>query len=311
LLLSVVTPVFNEEQTVEACYEEVRRVLLSVQSEFDYEHIFCDNYSSDTTLAILTSLAEKDRKVKVVAYSRNFGPFNSVFNGMLAAGGDLVVPFVPADLQDPPAVILEFLEKWRQGFDVVYGKRTNRQEPWLMRSFRTIYYKLVSSWANIQIPTNVGEFTLLTRQVVDSISQVDDYYPYLRGLIANAGFRFTTVSYTWEKRGGGRSKNNFFSLLDQGLNGLISFSKVPMRLMMLSGAVISSISILYSIYSLVLGLLFYQSLAQPGIQTLIVATFFLSGVVLFSLGLVGEYVAAIHAQVRKRPLVIERFRINF
>ena len=180
-----------------------------------------------------------------------------------------------------------------------------------MRSVRRWYYRLVSNMANITIPENVGEFQLVDRKVIAALRQFDDYYPYIRGMIAGCGFRTAGVEYTWLARQRGRSKNHLYHLVDQGLNGLISFTNVPMRLCLFAGFAIALLSLLVGLVSLIVNLVYFGQLAPPGIPTLIVALFFFSGVQLFFLGAIGEYVSAIHSQVRKRPLVIERERINF
>lgn len=311
LKLSIITPCFNEADNVIDCYETTKRTIETLLPEFDYEHIFCDNASTDGTGSILENLASKDQNVKVILHSRNFGPFNSMFNGLLASSGDLVIPFLPADLQDPPEVIPQFVAEWKKGFEVVYGVRKTREESFVLRGFRRIYYRLVNRWASIPIPENVGEFSLIIRQVVESLRDVQDYYPYVRGLIANAGFKSTSVPYTWKARKRGISKNNAYALIDQALNGIISFSNIPLRLLMFFGISLSVLAVGYSIVSLITALFRFGTVAQPGVQTLIVAVFFFSGVILFALGLMGEYLAAIHSQVRSRPLVIERKRINF
>ena len=309
--ISIVTPCLNELDSIENCYAAIRQIFDSDLREFDYEHIFCDNDSRDGTVEVLKKLAAADRRVKLILNSRNFGPFNSMFNGLRATSGDLIIPLFPADLQDPPDVIPRMVDSWRKGSDVVFGVRATREEAWFLRVVRSAYYRLVNRWANIYIPLNVGEFTLITRQVADSITQVDDYYPYLRGLIANAGFKTSSVSYVWRARSKGVSKNSIYRLVDQGLNGLISFTNIPMRLMMLFGGIISVFSVGYAFITFIWTLLARPELAAPGIQTLIVGMFFFSGLILFSLGVIGEYVSAIHFQVRRRPLVIERERVNF
>ena len=310
-LISVVTPCYNEELNVRECRDTVRDIFAQELPGYDYEHIFCDNASTDATLAELRALANEDPRVRVIANARNFGPFNSMFNGMLAARGDAVIPFLPADLQDPPQLIPEFVRRWEEGFEIVYGVRAQREESTALHAVRRAYYRLVSRFANMEIPLNAGEFTLIDRKVHDALRQCDDYYPYLRGLIANCGFRSTKVEYTWRARKRGFSKANTYALIDQGLNGLISFTNVPMRLVMFSGFAIAGLSILYAFATLVVNLIWFRELAAPGISTLIVALFFFSGVQLFVLGFLGEYISAIHFQVRKRPLVIERERYNF
>jgi polyisoprenyl-phosphate glycosyltransferase len=310
-LISVVTPCYNEEANVTDCYEAVKAVFEQKLPDYDYEHVFCDNASQDRTVEVLKGLAAKDRRVKIIVNSRNFGPFRSLFNGLMSTGGDAVVVFLPADLQDPPEVIPEFIQKRREGYEVVYGIRKQREESWIMRSIRRVYYRLVSRMANIQIPVDVGEFQLVDRKVVEALRQCDDYYPYVRGMIAGCGFRSAGVEYTWKARRRGLSRNSFYNLIDQGLNGMISFTNIPLRLCMFVGFIVAMLSFLYALVSLVLNIVYFQRLAEPGIPTLIVALFFFFGFQLLLFGILGEYIGAIHSQVRKRPLVVERERVNF
>src|SRR5262249_4814657 len=208
-------------------------------------------------------------------------------------------------------LIPEFVRRWEEGYEVVYGVRQTREEGRVMRGVRRLYYWTVSQFADIRIPQNVGEFQLVDRVIVDALRNCEDHYPYIRGMIANCGFRTTGVPYVWKARKRGFSKNRLYHLIDQGLNGLVSFTNVPLRLGMLAGFTIAGLSILYSLVMLVLHLVFFGGLAPPGIPTLIVALFFFSGVQLLFFGILGEYISAIHFQVRKRPLGIERERINF
>jgi glycosyltransferase involved in cell wall biosynthesis len=309
--ISVVTPCFNEGDNVVDCYEAVRRVFETQLPDYDLEHVFCDNASTDHTPEVLRSLAGKDRRVKVILNARNFGPFCSTFNGLMATSGDAVVVLLAADLQDPPELIPEFVKRWEQGYQVVYGIRNQREESFLMHRIRKLYYWMVSKFANIQIPPNVGEFQLVDRVIIRTLREFDDYYPYIRGMIANCGFRATGVEYTWKARKKGLSKNRLYHLVDQGLNGLVSFTKVPLRLCLLAGFLLAGLSIIYAFFSLIIHLVTVGPLAPPGIPTLIVAIFFFSGVQLFFFGILGEYICAIHFQVRRRPLVIEKERLNF
>lgn len=310
-LISVVTPCYNEEANVRTCRDAVRQVFQCELPGYDYEHIFCDNDSRDGTPRILAELAAEDRHVKVILNSRNFGPFRSMFNGILSTSGDAVLCFLPADLQDPPELIPKMVRHWEDGHEVVYGIRGQRKEGFLLRNIRRAYYRLVSRLADIEIPLNVGEFQLVDRCVVSALRDFDDYYPYVRGMIASCGFRSTSVEYTWNRRERGMSKNRLYHLIDQGLNGLVSFTNVPLRLCMFLGLLIACLTFFYGGAALLLNLIYYRELAPPGIPTLIVAVFFFSGIQLFFFGILGEYIGAIHSQVRKRPLVIERRRLNF
>jgi glycosyltransferase involved in cell wall biosynthesis len=232
-------------------------------------------------------------------------------NGLMSARGDGVLVYLPADLQDPPEMLPEFVRKWREGYEVVYGIRRNREEGPVLHSLRRAYYRLLRRIADVAIPVDVGEFQFVDRVVVDALRRHDDYYPYLRGMIANCGFRSAGIPYTCRARARGISKIRLYHLIDHGLNGLISFTKVPMRLCMFLGIGVALLSFLYSFVALAANLLFYRQLAPPGIPTLIVSVFFFSGLQLFCFGMLGEYCAAIHFQVRRRPLVIERERVNF
>ena len=309
-LVSVITPCFNEELNLEECHRALAAVFARELPDCELEHIFCDNASTDGSVEVLRRLAREDKAVKVVLNARNYGPFRSTFNGLRHARGDAVVVMLAADLQDPPEVIADFVREWRAGAEVVYGVRSQRDEHLLMRGIRKLYYRMVSRFAGIDIPLDVGEFQLVDRKVLEALLEHEDYYPYIRGMIANCGFRTKGVSYVWRARRRGMSKNRFYHLVDQGLNGLISFTNLPMRIAMFAGFAIALFSFVYAAATMVANLIAHGELTVPGIPTLIVALFFFGGVQLMFLGIIGEYVSAIHFQVRKRPLVVERERIN-
>ena len=309
-LISVVTPCYNEEDNLEDCARALRETFAKLLPDCRLEQIFCDNASTDGSEAVLRRMAAEDPSVKVVFNARNYGPFRSTFNGLTHATGDAVVVLFAADLQDPPEVIAEFVGEWRAGNDVVQGIRAQREESLLMRNVRRAYYRLVSRLSGIDIPIDVGEFQLIDRKVLEALLQHEDHYPYIRGMIANCGFRTKGLPYVWRARRKGFSKNRLYHLIDQGLNGVISFTNVPMRLAMFGGFAIAMVSFLYAFFTVVVNLVRHGELASPGIATLIVALFFFGGVQLMFLGLIGEYVSSIHSQVRKRPLVVERDTVN-
>jgi glycosyltransferase involved in cell wall biosynthesis len=309
--ISIVTPCFNEADNVEACRDAVAALFAPGAPLAGYarEHIFADNDSSDGTQDILRLLAANDPSMKVILNARNYGPFRSNFNALRAATGDAVVVFLPADLQDPAEMIPEFVKLWEGGVEVVAGARVNRQESLALRTCRAIFYRTVRSFSDIDIPVNVGEFQLLDRKVWEAVVSHDDHYPYIRGIIASVGFRRVIVPYTWAARRSGISKNNLPRLVDQALNGIFSFTNVPMRLCTFAGITMAMLCMIYATASV--GLYFiWPNLAPRGMMTLIVALFFLSGIQLAFMGILGEYVTSIHAQVRKRPLVVERERLN-
>jgi len=309
--ISIVTPCFNEQENVAACRAEVKALFDGPLQGYDHEHIFCDNRSTDGTVAELKRLAADDPQLKVIVNSRNFGPLASTFNGVLATSGDAVVVLLAADLQDPPAVIADMVRTWEEGFQVAYGVRRTREEGRLMRFVRGVYYRLIHKLSYVEVPINVGSFQLIDRCVVDALRGFEDHFPHLPSMIASCGFRAKAVPYDWVKRRAGSAKNKLHHLVDEALNGIISFTKVPMRLCMFFGFAVAAFSMLYAVVSVILTFANTGKMVPSGIQTIIVGMFFLGGVQLFFLGVLGEYIAAIHSQVRKRPLVIEDERCNF
>lgn len=306
-LISIVTPCFNEDECLEECYSRVKEVFETQLPDYDYEHIFCDNRSSDNTVPILRRLA-KDHRVKVILNSRNFGPLPSTFNGIMAASGDAVMALLPADLQDPPELLPQFVREWEAGNEIVYGLRTDRAESVTMTTFRKIYYKLVR-WASfIDIPENAGSFQLIDRKVVDALAQFTDYYPHIPNMIASCGFNSKAIPYSWEKRYAGETKNKIKNLVHEALNSLISYSHIAIRLCLACG-VGSLVASVFTMFGALILKFFIPGHEETSL--LFPAIFLLASVQMLIMGIIGEYVSAIHYQVRKRPLVIESERINF
>ena len=307
--ISIVTPCYDEELNVEECYRAVKALFDNDLPGYRREHIFADNASEDRTAEILRRLAAADPHVKVIVNSRNFGPFRSSFNALRYATGDAVLVFLAADMQDPPELIPEMVRHWESGIEVVAGARANREETWALRVCRRIFYRIVSTLSEFDIPEKVGEFQLIDRKVWEVVVSHYDQYPYIRGIIASAGFRRLILPYTWRARKRGISKNNALRLIDQGMNGIFSFTSAPLRFSVFLGFGVAALAVLYAIVTVVLGL-FIPGLAPHGTLTIIVALFFFSGVQLTFIGVLGEYITAIHAQVRRGPIVVERERIN-
>lgn len=310
-LLSIITPVHNEQDNVAACADAVAQVMAGLP-EYDYEHIFVDNDSVDATGEVLRDIAASDSRVKVLVNSRNVGPFRNAAIGMKWASGDAVVPMLPADLQDPPQVIAQFLQAWREGSHVVYGVRTNRNESLALRAGRGLYYRILRwSGSGAQAPAHAGEFALIDRAVVDAILAADDQYPYIRGMIAQACSRHAVVEYAWEPRVRGKSKNSFLALLDQAANAFVTTSRNPARLALLAGLVIAMLGILYGLFGLIWLAFFSREGTGAGIPTIIVGVFVLGGLQLFFTGLIGEYLLSVHGQVRRTPPVFQTLTLNF
>lgn len=308
-LISIITPCFNEVHCVESCISEVRLIMTKELPDYDYEHIFVDNKSEDSTVQKIKDFATHDSRIKLIVNSRNIGPFRNIWNGLKNAKGDIIVPMIPADLQDPPSAIPSMVKNWEAGSLVVYGVRSKRLESFLMRKTRAAYYRLIKKFSGFDIPLNSGEFLLADRKIIDSILKVDDEYPYIRGLIAQTGAQYSSVAYTWGRRTKGESKNSIVSLVDQGLNGFISTTRIPARIIMLIGFIVSLIAF---IAAFVMFLIFLISPVRPamGIPTLIVVVLFFGGLQLLFLGIIGEYVLSINSQVRRRPPAFDVERIN-
>lgn len=309
--ISIVTPFYNEEQNLRECYERVKAVFSEKLPGYQREHIFCDNASEDGSLAIIKEIAASDSSVKIIVNARNFGALRSNYNGVMAATGDIVLLFLPADLQDPPELLPEFIALYEQGYDVVYGIRKVRQESILMRNVRKIYYTVLTKFSELDVPIGVGDFQVVDRKVVDAMRQISDSYPFMRMMTFECGFKAIGVPYTWGARKKGFTKNNLPRLVDEGINGLVTFTPAPLRAFMFAGFVIAALAVLYAVYNALLGIFYYQKLAPVGTMTIISALFFFGGVQLLATGILAEYVLAVYAQVRRKPVVFERERVNF
>lgn len=307
-LITVVTPCFNEEDNIEEVYRQVRSVFSAIEG-VSYEHLFIDNCSTDRSIVLLRAIAAKDRNVKVILNSRNFGPIRSPYYGLLQATGDAAILLV-ADLQDPPELIKEFVAQWRSGVKIVIGVKPNAEESAVMFAIRRLYYRVVTRIADIGLIENFTGFGLYDRQVLDEMSRIDDPYPYFRGLVCEVGFDVMRITYNQPRRKRGISKYNFYSLYDVAMLGITSHSRVPLRLATMLGFAISALSLLVSFAYLVLKFFFWSQFPL-GTAPILIGMFFFASVQLFFIGLLGEYVGAILTQVKKRPLVVERERINF
>jgi glycosyltransferase involved in cell wall biosynthesis len=308
-MISVLTPVYNEELSVVHCYQEVKRVFEAMGGRHTYEHIFGDNGSKDRTLALLRELAAQDPKVKVLAYSRNFGAEKSGLTLLRHASGDACIAIM-ADLQEPPDLIPGMLALWEQGNDMVLGIYTNRADGFLTRGLRSLYYRLAAWVSHEELDKDFSGFAFLDRKIMDVIAQIDDYAPYVRGWISTMGFSKAYFPYERKPRTTGESKHGFAFLMDFGLNAIISYSVLPIRFATYLGLSLSGLSLVLSVvYALIK--IFHWNFQAPGATTTIVLLLFFSGIQLMFLGILGEYIGAIHSQVRRKPFCLVREKINF
>ncbi|TME73249.1 MAG: glycosyltransferase, partial [Chloroflexi bacterium] len=298
-LVTILTPCFNEEGNVREVYLRVKLEMESLPG-YDYDHLFIDNSSTDGTVSILRELAAADKRVKVIVNTRNFGHIRSPFHGFLQARGDAVMSCV-ADLQDPPELIPQFVRKWEQGYKVVIGVKAGSRESWLMSRTRKLYYRLVGRLSSdVELVHNFTGFGLYDREVIELFRSTDEQYPYFRGLVSDFGYERAEIQYVQPARKSGRTKNNFFSLYDMAMLGITNHSKVPLRLATMAGFAISVLSLLVAIGYLVAKLMFWNEL-QLGLAPLLIGIYFFGAVQLFFIGVLGEYIGAIHTQVHKRP----------
>lgn len=306
--VSILTPCYNEEENVAIVHQHVRDVFDALPG-YEYEHVFIDNASTDRTVEILRRTAAEDPNVKVIVNMRNFGHVRSPHHALMQCAGECVISVV-SDLQDPPELIAEFLKKWEEGYKVVLGIKTDSGESGLMFFVRGRFYDLLDRLSEVEIVKNNTGFGLYDREVVEHMREMDEAYPYFRGMISELGYEYATISYVQPKREHGETKNNFYTLFDLGMQGIVSHSKVPLRLASLIGFGSSMVSLAAALVYLVYKLVNWTGFSL-GLAPLVIGLFFFSSVQLFFLGIIGEYVGSVHTQVMHRPLVIERERINF
>jgi glycosyltransferase involved in cell wall biosynthesis len=305
--ISIITPCYNEEDNVDELYGRICEVMS--QFEHDYEHIFIDNASTDHTVERIRALAAQDKHVKAILNTRNFGHIRSPIHALLQASGDAVIGMA-ADLQDPPERIPEFIQKWDEGFKVVIGIKTTSHESGLFHLLRTLYYRILRRLSDVELIEHFTGFGLYDRQVIQILRSMNDPYPYFRGLIADIGFPIARIEFTQPRRKRGISKNNFYTLYDLAMLGMTGYTKIPLRIATMFGFLTAVLSFIVGLVYLVYKLLFWQQFSL-GSAPIVIGLFFLGSVQLFFLGIVGEYIGAIYTQVMKRPLVIEKERINF
>jgi dolichol-phosphate mannosyltransferase len=299
--VSVVIPVYNEAENLPVLYARLAAVL--EQSAPDYEIVFVDDGSRDASLEQLHAFVAQNQRVTVVELARNFGHQVAISAGLDQSRGSAVI-VMDADLQDPPEVLPQFIAKWREGHDVVYAVRERRKESWIMRASYTAFYRLLQRVANIEIPLDAGDFCIMDRRVVDLLSGMPERNRFLRGIRSWVGLNQVGLAYERQVRHAGKPKYTFSRLIYLALDGLISFSYIPLRVITLIGFGVSLLSIVLAILYTIQKL--FYGLTPPGFATLVVAIFFLAGVQLITIGVIGEYVGRIFEEVKQRPLYVLR-----
>lgn len=304
---SLVVPVYNEAPNVGPFYERVARVMQGLGEP--YEIIFVNDGSQDDTLERILALAGEDPRVKVIDLSRNFGKEIALTAGIDYATGEAVIP-IDADLQDPPELIPELVAKWREGYDVVYATRREREgEGWLKRATAHLFYRVVEKIAPIKIPRDTGDFRLMSRPVVEALKRLRERNRFMKGLFTWVGFKQTAVYYRRERRHAGKTKWNYWKLWNFALEGITSFSYLPLQFATYFGLTVALFAFIYALFIVIRTLLFGRDV--PGYPSLITVILFLGGVQLFAIGILGEYIGRIYSEVKQRPLYIVRGRYGF
>ena len=305
--ISIITPTFNEEKNIEKLCSEISKEMSKL--DYDYEHIIIDNHSNDQTISILKKIAEKDKKVKVIINTRNFGHIRSPIYGMLQATGDACI-LMNSDFQDPIELIPQYIREWEQGSQIILGQRSSSDENFFMNSFKDFFYKFINKISDVPLMRNTTGSGLFTKNIVDQIRKIDDPYPYFRGLLSEISSQIKLIQFHQPKRSGGETKNNFYTLYDIGVLGIVKHSKLPLRLMTFIGFFTSIISIMIATVFFFYKILFWDSF-EVGIAPLVIGLFTIASIQIFLLGFIGEYVMTILTHTRKLPLVVEKERINF
>jgi glycosyltransferase involved in cell wall biosynthesis len=306
--ISIVSGCFNEAGNVEELVARVSKIMEAL-IDYDYEQIIIDNASTDGTQEILKKLAAGNPRLKIILNARNFGHIRSPYHGMMQASGEAVL-FLASDLQEPPELIPDFLKKWEEGAKAVVAIKDSSDESPLFFAVRKFYYRLVERLADVRTIQNFTGFGLYDRVIIEYCRGLNDPYPYFRGLIAEVGLPVERISYHQPLRSRGFTKNNLYTLYDMAMLGITNFSKVPLRLAAMLGFATALLCLLVALAYLVYKILFWNNFPL-GTAPLVIGLFFFASVQLFFIGILGEYIGAIHTQVLKRPLVVEKERINF
>jgi glycosyltransferase involved in cell wall biosynthesis len=307
-LISIVTPCYNEEENILEIYNQVKEVINKFP-QYRYEHIFIDNASKDNTVNILKEIAQKDKNIKIIINSRNFGHLRSPYYALFQTKGDAVI-LIASDLQDPPYLIEDMIKKWEEGYKIVKAVKAKTKETPIMFFIRKFFYSFINKISEIELTKNFYGYGIYDKTIIETLEKIDEPYPYLRGLISDIGFEYAIVEFSKPERKRGITKNNFYTLYDIAMLGITNHSKIPLRLATFIGFVSGCISLMVAVVYFIYKLLFWDRF-DVGMAPLVIGLFFFTSIQLFFIGVIGEYIGSIYTQVKKRPLVIEKERINF
>jgi polyisoprenyl-phosphate glycosyltransferase len=307
-LISIVVPVFNEEASIGPFHQALSRVLLDLTDRYNFEILFTDNHSTDQTFDILKRLSLSDNRIRVLRFSRNFGFQRSILTGYTHARGDAAIQ-IDCDLQDPPELIVQFLNKWEEGFKVVYGERSNRKETWWMNLTRMIFYRFIDLISEDDLPHDAGDFRLVDRRILDELKFIDDYQPYLRGIIATMGFNQIGIPYDRQERKLGKSHFSLAQLFGLALDGILNHSIIPLRIATYLGLAISVCTFVATVLYFV-GRLLFAKQWPPGFATITVLILASLSLNALFLGIIGEYIGRIYHQLKRQSMTIIQSEID-
>jgi len=307
--INILVPTFNEEDNVNPISDAIIKVITEKLSDYDYRIIFIDNLSTDKTRERITEICAKNKKVRAIFNTANFGQFRSPFYGLTQTTGDCNI-LMAADFQDPPQLIFDFVKKWEDGYKIVIGIKSKSEENKIIYFSRSLYYKIIKKISDVEQIEHFTGFGLYDKSFIKVIKNLDDSNPYIRGIVSELGFQRTSVEFTQPKRLHGKSHNNFFTLYDCAMVGITSYSKTFMRMATFVGFIMASISVISAILYFILKLIYWNSFAA-GMTPLLLGVFFIGAIQIFFIGILGEYILSINTRVLRRPLVVEEKRINF
>jgi len=307
--ITIVAPTYNEEDIIKSFLDEVFSVIKTIKN-YQFDVIIIDNNSSDNTQTILRKYAKNNKKLKLIFNIKNFGHIRSPYWGVIQSKADATI-YLASDLQEPPSLIPKFIQAWESGFKIVYGVRqSSEKDPFFLAFSRKFFYALLSSISASGLVKNATGFGLYDKKIIEIIKNINDPYPYFRGLVADIGYPIKQIKFIQKARKKGKSKNNFSTLYDMAILGIVNYSYAPLRICSFIGMIIGSLSLLTAFYYLLYKIFYWESF-DLGIAPLIILSFFIMGIILFFLGILGEYIISVLRYVNNRPIVIEKERINF
>lgn len=307
--LSIIIPCYNEEENIEAMYGALKNLFDTELTSYDYEFIFIDNDSRDKSREILRELCKKDNKLKAIFNAKNFGQFNSPYYAMLQSSGDATI-LMAADFQDPIEMIPKYVSAWEEGYKIAIGIKKASKENVFMYKLRTLYYKMIKKLSDVEQIEHFTGFGLYDKAFIEVMRKLDDPTPFLRGIVAELGFKRKEIAYEQPKRRAGITSNNLYRLYDAAMLSITSYTKLGLRLATLIGAMSGGFSFFVAIIYLILKLLYWDRF-PAGMAPILIGMLFLGSIQIFFIGMIGEYILTINQRVMKRPLVVEEERINF